>query len=270
MKGSASAAVTVVNAFATGKGVAIGIDMWTSARVKVTSGGIEGKILVRGKEVKDYRLVRAVVGLLRELTGGDFGIRFEITSEIPVGKGLKSSSAAANALTEALVKALKLDLEPLQVVRLGVEAAKRAGVTLTGAFDDACASYFGGLCITDNTKNELLGRREVEGETVVLMPGESLMTESLRGLDFSVLRPYVEEAFRLALAGEWRKAAVINGLIYGTFLGHDTKPFRVAMSMGAVPGLSGKGPAVFAITDEPERLAEAWEPFGEVEIRKLR
>lgn len=45
MKGSASVAATVVNTFATGKEAAIGIDMWTSARVKVTSGGWRGKYL---------------------------------------------------------------------------------------------------------------------------------------------------------------------------------------------------------------------------------
>ncbi|AGT34301.1 hypothetical protein OCC_14095 [Thermococcus litoralis DSM 5473] len=185
--------------------------------------------------------------------------------------GLKSSSAAANALSKALANALGLDMSEMEVVKAGVEAAKRAGVTLTGAFDDACASYFGSLWVTDNLGMRVLHSSKVEPLPVVLLlSGKTLLTESLSGRDFSPIRPYVEEAIRLALEGEWRKAALINGLVYSTYLGHPIEPFRIALEREAVVGLSGKGPAVFAVTDEPEELAEEWEQFGEVLITELR
>lgn len=107
---------------------------------------------------------------------------------------------------------------------------------------------------------------------MLLLPGKTLLTESLGGRDFFPIRPYVEEAVRLALEGEWRKAALINGLVYSTYLGHPPiEPFRIALEKGgAVVGLSGKGPVVFAVTNEPEELAEEWEQFGKVLTTELR
>ena len=269
--GRAGSAVTVVNAFATGRGGAVGIDLWTEAKVKLVEDGISGSITVRGKSFGDTRLVRAVVDVVRRATGEDFGIEFEISSEIPVGKGLKSSSAAANALVLAIYEALGIEIAPLEAVRLSVEAARLAGVTITGAFDDASASLLGGLCLTDNTRDELLKREEVEPEPVVLLiPEESLMTSSLKGMDFSAIAPYITEAFEMAMRGEWRKALVINGLVYSAFLGHPTEPIGTALRLGAIAGLSGKGPAFFALTREPEVLSEEWSRFGKTEITRLR
>lgn len=55
-------------------------------------------------------------------------------------------------------------MSEMEVVKAGgVEAAKRAGVTLTGgAFDDACASYFGSLWVTDNLGMRVLHSSKVE------------------------------------------------------------------------------------------------------------
>ena len=271
VKGKAFSAVTVINAFATGKGGAIGIDLKVSVRVKLTDEGVSGEIFVRGEKFEDFSLVKAVLETIKDKFGLDFGVKVKIDSEIPVGKGLKSSSAVANALTRAILKELKIRLPDIEVVKLGVDASKRAGVTLTGAFDDACASYFGGLCLTDNLKLELLKREDVEKLPVVLLiPQETLLTSSLRGRNFKVLAPYVEEAFKLALRGEWKKALVLNGLIYGSFLGYNLEPIAKALEVEAVAGPSGKGPAMFAIAEEPEKIVEAWRDYGEVLTTRVR
>ncbi len=62
-----------------------------------------------------------------------------------MARGLKSSSAAANAIALATTAALERSLDDVTVVKLGVDGALDAKVTITGAFDDACASYFGGI-----------------------------------------------------------------------------------------------------------------------------
>ncbi len=108
---------------------------------------------------------------------------------------------------------------------------------------------------------------------VLLIPEETVLTSSLKNKNFKVLAPpYVEEAFRLALMGEWEKALVLNGLVYGSFLGgYDLEPVAKALEAGAIAGLSGKGPAMFAITEEPEKVADVWEDHGgEVLITTLR
>ena len=85
-----------------------------------------------------------------------FGAEIKTWSNIPVAKGLKSSSAAANATALAATAALGKTLDDLELVKLGVEAAFDAKVTVTGAFDDACASYFGGVVITDNLNRQII------------------------------------------------------------------------------------------------------------------
>ena len=65
----------------------------------------------------------------------------------------KASKAAVPPQTQlrlATIAALGKTLDDLELVKLGVDAAFDAKVTVTGAFDDACASYFGGAVITDN------------------------------------------------------------------------------------------------------------------------
>ena len=271
MRTRAFSAVTVINAFATGKGGAIGIDLGVRVGVKLTDEEISGEILVRGKKFEDFSLVKAAVETIRDRFGLNFGVKVEIDSEIPIGKGLKSSSAVANALTKGILEELKIELPDIEVVKLGVEAAKRAGVTLTGAFDDACASYFGGLCLTDNRNLEVLRREEVERTPVVLLiPERTVLTPSLRGRNFRVLAPYIEELFGLALRGEWKKALVLNGLIYGSFLGYNLEPIAKALEVKAVAGLSGKGPAMFAVTEEPEEIEGIWEDYGEILKAGLR
>ena len=85
-----------------------------------------------------------------------FGAKIKTCSNIPIAKGLKSSSAAANAAALAATAALGKTLDDLELVKLGVDAAFDAKVTVTGAFDDACASYFGGVVVTDNLKREIV------------------------------------------------------------------------------------------------------------------
>ena len=77
-------------------------------------------------------------------------------------KGLKSSSAAANAVALASTAALGKHLDDLELVKLGVDAAFDAKVTVTGAFDDACASYFGGIVVTDNLNRKIIKQMPVD------------------------------------------------------------------------------------------------------------
>ena len=56
----------------------------------------------------------------------------------------------------------------LELVNLGVDAAFDAKVTVTGAFDDACASYFGGVVITDNLERKIVKQLPLPEDLIVL------------------------------------------------------------------------------------------------------
>ncbi|MEO2240882.1 MAG: shikimate kinase, partial [Euryarchaeota archaeon] len=140
--GRAYAAGTIVNAISAKKGCAFALDL------KVTVRAREAEEDAVRTDVEDTSLVEHCVDVVRERVGADARFRIEIESEIPVAVGLASSSAVSNAVIEALLRTLGEEPEPLEVVRLGVEASLRAGVTATGAYDDACASFLGGIVLT--------------------------------------------------------------------------------------------------------------------------
>ncbi|HDN62664.1 MAG TPA: shikimate kinase, partial [Candidatus Bathyarchaeota archaeon] len=172
-------AVTIVNAIACGYGAALGVDLWTEAAVELTDNPnvVEGKIVNDPSE--STRLIeKTVKRILRYFRLEDkFGAYVETRSNIPIARGLKSSSVAANAISLATLSALDRTLDDLTVVKLGVEASIDAGVTVTGAFDDASASYFGNITVTDNLKRRILKTFKPEIKNVLIyVPEETYYT----------------------------------------------------------------------------------------------
>ncbi len=263
MKGTAHGAVTVINALAGGKGGAIGIDLQVEADVDIIEKGLRGEIEVQGEKYKDYGLVRCVKDVVERRLDTDFGIEFKIKSEIPIGKGLKSSSSVSNALTKAIVKSLDMEINDIQIIKMGIEASKEAGVTVTGALDDAYASYFGGLCLTNNLEQKVLLKKDIEKNPVVIMiPKKTVLTKSLKEVDFEKIRPFVFLVFESALDGNWRRASFLNGLVYSSFLGYATEPMIEVLEYSEVVGLSGTGPAIYSITETPKKVKEKWVDLG--------
>ena len=166
----AHGAATIVNAIALGKGAAFGVDLWTRAEVQLTNepGLFRAEIVSDPKESTLLIEKTAARILQRFNLEKNFGAKIKTLSNIPIARGLKSSSVAANATALATTAALDKTLDDLEIVKLGVEAAFDAKVTITGAFDDACASYFGGIVITDNFKREIIKQLPFPKNLVVL------------------------------------------------------------------------------------------------------
>ncbi len=272
MRGKAEAvshgAATIINAIATGKGAAIGVDLWTKARVQVTdkSGVIEGKIMSDPRE--DPILINKTVRrVLKHFNLKEkFGAKVETWSNIPIARGLKSSSAAGNAVALATVAALNKDLDDLTTVKLGVDGAMDAKVTITGAFDDACASYFGGIVITDNINRRMVKRFETTENITVLfyVPAEKIYTVGSDVHRMKGVASLVKISYKEALKGNYWAALTLNGIIYSSALGHNPSIAVDALIAGALAaGLSGTGPAVTAIVpDEKKNLVkDAWQAY---------
>jgi shikimate kinase len=258
MKGRGKArchgAITVCNAIATGKGAAVGIALEAEAEVELRpSGHLIVDIVSEEKETTN--LVRACVQKAFEAGQcADMGAWVTTRSRIPAARGLKSSSAVANAVVLAALDAVdRLDGVPdEEVLRLGVESAILAGVTITGAYDDAAACLLGGLCLTDNARRELLHREAVdEGLVAVLhVPAQRTPKGSLSGTPWSKVATQAEEAFALAQRGAWPEALRRNGEAYAGLLGVSQEPARVALEAGALTaGLSGTGPSTAAVCE---------------------
>ena len=259
MTGKATAiahgAATIVNAIALGKGAAFGVDLWTKAEVKLTDDPhvFEAEITSDPKE-NTALIEKTVLRVLQRFSlDNSFGAIVKTWSNIPIAKGLKSSSAAANAVALATTAALGKTLDDLEIVKLGVGAAFDAKVTVTGAFDDACASYFGGVVITDNLNREIVKQLPLAEDLTVLflVPPEKAYTADSNVTRLQTVKPLIEIAYKEALEGKVWAALTLNGLIYSSASGYNPAIALDALAAGAVAaGLCGKGPAVTAVTSK--------------------
>jgi shikimate kinase len=262
IRASTFGAGTVINAIATLKGSAFAIGLKTQAEVEVVDSGITCEIA--DNPSADTSLIAECGRLVVERYAPKSGVHIVTRSEIPIASGLKSSSAAANAAVLALVEALDVELEPLDIVKLGVLAARRAGVTVTGAFDDACASFFGGLVFTDNENDVLLKRVEINATVLIYIPRSRAFSAKADVSRARLLAPWVDSAYHLALNGEYAKAMVLNGVLYCAAFGFSPEPILSALGAGAQAAtLSGTGPAYIALVDRSSlrTVKQAWEPL---------
>jgi shikimate kinase len=251
----AHGAATIVNAIALGKGAAFGVDLWTKAEVKLTDDPHVFKAEITSDPKENTALIeKTVLRVLQRFSlDNSFGAIVKTWSNIPIAKGLKSSSAAANAVALAATEALGKTLDDLEIVKLGVDAAFDAKVTVTGAFDDACASYFGGVVITDNLNREIVKQLPLAEDLTVLfhVPPEKAYTADSNVTRLQTVKPLIEIAYKEALEGKVWAALTLNGLIYSSASGYNPAIALDALAAGAVAaGLCGKGPAVTAVTSK--------------------
>ena len=262
----APGAGTVVNALATGRGSAFALDVETTASVRlIPDGGVDGEIA--GTPDGDTSLIERCVETVVERFGDGHGGRVRTTSAVPTAAGLKSSSAAANATVLATLAALDVsvggdeedgDIPAVEACRLGVDAAREAGVTVTGAFDDASASMLGGVTVTDNERDVLLDRTGFDREAVVWTPPERAYSADTDTAACERVAPMATHAVELALAGNVETAMTVNGLAFSAALDYSTAPAVEAMPHCGGVSLSGTGPSVVAVGDDLDRVADAW------------
>lgn len=258
----APAAGTVLNALATGTGSAFAIDAELRAEVRLEPDApVTGTIA--GEPDADTTLIERCVELVTERFGDGEGGTVRTESDIPLAAGLKSSSAAANATVLATLSALdatsKVSRE--DAARIGVEAARDAGVTATGAFDDASASMLGGVTVTNNHEDELLAHDTVEWDVLVWTPPERAYSADADVERCQQVAPMADLVADLALDGAYEQAMTVNGLAFTAALGFSPEPIVEAMPHVAGVSLSGTGPSVTAVgnRDDLERVERLWE-----------
>ncbi|NUC74927.1 shikimate kinase [Haloterrigena sp. SYSU A558-1] len=265
----APAAGTVLNALATGTGSAFAIDLETTATVELTDDG-EIDAEIAGQPDADTTLIeRCVAMTLAEhadaagLDASTVGARVRTDSEVPMAAGLKSSSAAANATVLATLDALEIadTVDRIDACRLGVRAARDAGVTATGAFDDASASMLGGVTVTDNATDELLARETVDWDALVYTPPEQSFSADADISACERVAPMAELVADLALDGRYGEAMTVNGFAFSAALEFPTGPMIDVMPEVAGVSLSGTGPSYVAVGDRStlEAVRDRWD-----------
>ncbi len=258
-RAAAPAAGTILNALSNGYGSAFAIDAYTEATVELDgTGTVSGEI--EGAPDADTRLIERCVELTVERFGDGQGGHVSTESEIPMASGLKSSSAAANATVLATLDALGVRVDREDACRLGVDAARDVGVTVTGAFDDASASMLGGVTVTDNTSDTLLRRDEPEWDVLVYTPDERAFSADADVSRCERIEPMADLVYELAMEGEYEPAMAVNGFSFCAALEYPTEPLIEALPT-AIASLSGTGPSYTAIGDRNtlKSLKNVWE-----------
>lgn len=247
-KAACRGAATIVNAIATGKGAAFGISLETDAVAELEFSS--GDVMVPGSAEGGELVSGCVKAIARRAGHEDVSGEVHIRSEIPISRGLKSSSAVSNAVALAAARAMGAKLTDMDIILTGIEESIKAGVTITGAFDDAAACYLGGAVVTNNRSFTILsrGRMDPDLDVIIHVPDRRITKASVKGLDFSPIREKVEAAFDLAIKGSYLKAMELNSKAYAKVLDVSEDIAELARRRGALAaGISGTGPATVVI-----------------------
>ncbi len=250
-EGRSHGSITVINAMPCGIGATIGVGLNTSARF--SEHGDARVVRINNDVSEDTNMARICVRRAYERAGIEEpeGWSLETDSQIPVSRGLKSSSCACNAILRAVFSHLDFSMDPVDLIRLGVECAREAKVTVTGSFDDACGCGLGGLVMTDNRRDEIIDRADIgDYDVVIHVPAFKIRKTGLPLDRLREVAPLIQRAIDITMSDPFA-AMTMNGRIISEASGVDNSVAERALDMGALgAGMSGSGPAVAIVVAE--------------------
>ena len=238
-------AISIVNAIATGKGSALGVSLKVTAEVELQKG--RGLRFITGGN--GDKLIKKIVEktIPKKIIESNM-IIIKVDSEIPIGYGLKSSSAVSNAVALACSHIeMEEDTNDHEILEVAASSSLESKVSLTGAYDDATACYFGGFTVTDNYSRRIIRKERAPDNLYAII---FLPSNTSRG-DVSKLRNLSDifiDAFRLAESGQYWKAMKLNGVLTSVALSSSYTPVMAALEHGALSAsISGNGPSIAAV-----------------------
>jgi len=277
-KGTTFGAITVVNAIAGGKGVTASVKLETEATVEVENKPGEWRVFINGKKQAEPRLAIETVNTVMRAAGRDpkeFSGEIRTESRVPLGVGLKTSSASSCATALALFAAVgQKAFDPQKIMNCSVEASLASGASITGAMDDAASCLLGGLNLVDNLGRKI-ERSQLFRKTLKVLIKVPDLQSRRAGTDVAQLKMFgrvADVSYKMSMEGDPWRAMTINGTLYSALFGYDPTPALLAIEHGALgASLSGTGPATAAVFEpnmekELKALAEAWSSDGSAVI----
>jgi shikimate kinase len=272
-KAATFGAISLVNAIAGGKGATASVRLTTEAEVEMEASPGDWEVTVNGKKAESSLAVetvrRAIKGAGKDPAA--YSGRVETTSSVPIGVGLKTSSASSTAIAIAVYAALgQRAFDPKRVLECSVEASLASGASVTGALDDAAGCLLGGVNMTDNLARKVVSSKlfDKKLKVVIKVPKTRSRRESVDPRFIKTFGSLTNLFFEMSLKGDYWRAMVLNGLTYSSILKYDPFPALLAVEHGALgAGLSGTGPAVAAVFDPAkmggiEALTKEWASDG--------
>ena len=246
VKATIHGAVSLVSAIANKKGATLGISLKVEAIIETSEGkGIT--IQSENKSLSSRLINKTIEKIVSKKDLEKNKIVITLTSEIPTGYGLKSSSAISSVIALACAKIFKPKLTDQQILLAGVEASIESKVSITGAYDDACSCYYGGFNVTDNGKRNRIHFEKAPSNLIaVIFIPKNRKRGNLKKL--KILSPIFNNAWELAKGKKYWESMTINGLATSSILNSDPKIIIDLIEKGALAAsVSGNGPSIAAI-----------------------
>jgi shikimate kinase len=245
-KATIHGAISIVNAIATGKGAALGISKKVNVEMETSYG--KGVIIEVENKSMSSRLINKVIEKI--VTKNELSktkLKVSLDTEIPTGYGLKSSSAISTAVAMTCAKLFKPNMNDAEILNAGVKASVETKVSLTGAYDDACACYYGGFVVTDNYKKKLIRSEKcLDHVSAVIFIPKSRKRGNVRKL--KTFSDDFEQAWNLAKKSDYWNAMNLNGIATSTILSSEPEIIPKLIENGAIgASVSGNGPSIAAI-----------------------
>lgn len=264
--GSANGACSLIHAAGIGYGASLGLDLPVTVRLLDAPAR---------RDVDDPdALLNAVLDAWSS-AGHSLPaetLAWSVRSDVPPRQGLKSSAAVAVAALRALADATDLELNNADLVELAGTAQLAAGVSITGAYDDAWAAAAPGWRLVDVDATSAAERVVLEGEglnpddwRVLILTGP----ERERHPPKEAFAPYAmhfQQALVALQEGRPLVALTQNGRgVVAATQDHVGRQLanHAFVNGGRAAGITGSGPAIVIVVpagiDQPvERLRDQY------------
>ncbi len=240
--GEANGGISILHALGIGKGCSLGIGLKTKVELlnEITDNP------------EDKHSILKYVMICWKNKGLPMPEKFgwKVETEIPIGQGLKSSSALACAAFNALNSIFFTNLDEFEIIDLAVQAQRLSGCTKSGSMDDSWSSISRDWRLVDPTKQaseSVISKGSIEEDLVVIICTRGERTSKINSKLFQTQQKLFKKSFSFIEKREIFSAMTTNGLAVAAILNdHEAiKICNMAIISGAISaGISGSGPAI--------------------------
>ena len=240
--GRANGAISILHALGTDRGCSVGIQLDTVVQIIDQPNEVNGD---------RHGLLASVETCWRDAglpIPDEFG--WKVESSIPIGQGLKSSSALSCAALRALNSCSWTGLSNSEIADLATKSQLLSKCAITGSMDDNWASLEPGWKLVDPSMSAsesiiIQGKMDDSLSVLVCLRGDrSVEISSTRFLE---QRQIFERALASIMSGSALDSLSSNGMAVSAATG-DHEALRISnlcIASGAIAcGISGSGPAI--------------------------
>ena len=261
-EGESNGAISILHALGLGRGCSIGIQLTTKVQI------VEDTV-----EIVDDRngLLIAVEKCWRDRglpIPDQFG--WKVDSSIPIGQGLKSSSALSCAALRALNSCAWTGLSNSEIADIAAKSQLISNCAKTGSMDDNWASLEPGWKLVDPTlsaSESIILQGDIDPSLSILILLRGKRTMEISAEDFSQHEQIFERSLASVMRGSILDALSSNGMAVAAAT-DDQEALRIcnlSIASGAIAaGISGSGPsiAIVCFKDDSTSLSKLFSESG--------